>query len=261
MNDLAYQPFINSLFSKRNDEQFREHLMNKHTNGEILNEEELRYLDLTSDLTHLFIDKNYYQNMVNIVSKETIMRIESDLIDQILDNYYGIRRFVEKNRNQWLKAKRKVSRKKREELTEFFFKDNINFVRKKLEFKQWLKVNVVKARQRHKALIRNTRKYSGKVNITIRDMKSYIKDKKERQKDDFSFFVKKKCKSRRKRVERFVKRNVPDMLQTELYGRISEKALRRKVFPTSKLLLKDSHYIDKDEDVSYSGFNRGFEGL
>lgn len=223
--------------------------MGKFLDGQNLTENEVRYLDLTSDFTHLLIDKSYYQSMVNIISRETIMKIESDLIDQILDNYYEIRNFVEGHRNEWLKARRKKSREKRDNMIDIIFEENINFVRKKLELKKWLKINVAKAKKRHKQLIRNTKKYCNKRNVTIKDVKDYIKSKKEKERHEFSFFVKKKRDSKRNRVKEFMKRSVPNMLKTELYGLIEEKKLRRKVYPVSKVLIDLNRYSHVQDDV------------
>ena len=231
--------------------------MQKYMQRDELTADEIRYLDLTSKLNEVFLDKRFYQKMANTLSSEVIMRLESDLIDQILGNYYEIKRFVEQHRNQWLNSKQKEKKGKilkKKYLTNLlvFEKTFVKF-EEKLAFKNWLKKNVLVAKKREEELIKNTQIFCQKKDVRIKDMRQYLQAKEDHNGLQLGggggFFFEKKVSKRKKnqqKIKNFFERNIPKYLRSELYGKILEKDLIRKVHPNSKILLTNTENFVRD---------------
>jgi hypothetical protein len=91
LSDVSLGNFSREMCKKKNMSEFREQIMKKYMNRELMTKEELNYLDITSNLTHKFIDKTFYKKMVQVIDKKTIAQLEIDLVNQILDNYLKIK--------------------------------------------------------------------------------------------------------------------------------------------------------------------------
>lgn len=244
------------MCKKKNESEFRNEIMAKYMNREFMSKEELSYLDLTSNLTEKFIDHKFYANMVKVVSKKAILQLEKDLVNQILDNYIQIKKYIEHKRNQFLKIERKKHGNNYTGLNLLSLNVKLNNFKEKMDLKKWLNKNVGIARRKEMKLIRNVRLHCSKYEVDIHDMRNYIQDKKSKKKvKGNGFFLKKKKKdgelefagnmkvdwlANKKKIEDFESRNCPKIIQSTMFGTIPEKDLIRRVHPISKILISET---------------------
>lgn len=82
----------------------------KHSDGHILTEKELKFLSLTSQELNRFIDKDLYQKYVDLLSPEFISQLETNISEQIIEDYHKARDILVKEREKFLVKKNKECR-------------------------------------------------------------------------------------------------------------------------------------------------------
>lgn len=154
LSDVSLGNFSREMCKKKNMSEFREQIMKKYMNRELMTKEELNYLDMTSNLTHKFIDKTFYKKMVQVIDKKTIAQLEIDLVNQILDNYLKIKQYIECRRDDYLKKQlqRHHSRVKGTDIK--IMDEKLAQIQQNLDFKKWLKKNIAQASRAENNLIR-----------------------------------------------------------------------------------------------------------
>ena len=65
----------------------RDEILQRYMEGDWLTPDELRYMMLTSTCMEQFIQRNFFQNIVDILDEDFVEKIEVGIADTILDNY------------------------------------------------------------------------------------------------------------------------------------------------------------------------------
>lgn len=241
--DIGLQPFINNLCKKRNEHYFREELMRKLMSNEDMELDEIQYINATSKLSDMFIDKEFYQRMLKLVPRDEILRIENDLVDQIIDNYYHIKHHVEKKRSEWMVNKiQKLEMNKTKEKFEIFKLEVFKSFEKRLELKSSFKKQVELARKRIEKLINDAKGFYARPNISNDDIKVYLEFKanEKKKKKENELRSEKKPKTLFAKSQEFISRNHPKLVNSIHYGKIEYSSLLRKIRPHSKLIKEPS---------------------
>lgn len=98
--------------------------------------------------------------MVKVVSKEAILQLEKDLVNQILDNYLQIKHFIEDKRNVFLKKERKSRKNAYSSILNLEHK--FRKVKERIDIQNYLRRNVQLAKRKEQKLIRNVRQHCKK---------------------------------------------------------------------------------------------------
>lgn len=103
--DCGFSNGIQKILNNDQVKDYRLQLLLKHMDGIVLTSSELKYLALTSETLNRFLDRKDYQQCTNILENEFIDDIEMCIAQEILDNYYDLKRMLMGERNKYLKGK------------------------------------------------------------------------------------------------------------------------------------------------------------
>ncbi len=121
-SDCGFSSFIYKIISKQQTDELRvprsdqAKLLEKNSNGESLEVQEVQFLAMTSQHFNHFLDRQEYQKVVRIIDPEFIRKvvdcdqIEMQVADGIIDTYYQVRRNLRQKRYIYLQRKSKETR-------------------------------------------------------------------------------------------------------------------------------------------------------
>ncbi|KAL4463925.1 hypothetical protein ABPG74_005862 [Tetrahymena malaccensis] len=134
--NLSMIPIIQEVQVDQGIAQYREQLMEKYKNREMLTDKELQFLATTNELLNRNIDKNYVQNVINHLDEQVIDEIETGIAEEIIMKYNKLIEIAKQKRNEYLKRKAGISGK--------VIKDNDYFQRVKEEKSEHYHTNLMK---------------------------------------------------------------------------------------------------------------------
>lgn len=250
-NEVGFSKFINEIRFNDQNKNIRENLINRYMGGEWLTEAEIRYIAVTSDGLNRFLDREYFNNAIQLLDEEAIDDMEMKIAENIISQYRNIRKLVYDSRDQFLKEHSSKIRKE-------IYKEGRKTLLDLRQEKEKLERNrVILKRNVQKAKKKLTKIEEAKMKRRILDSVSKAKDvfmtkKKERDELQINELKKKgekKEQNRKKRWREFLERNFAEMIQSTLYGAIELKEYKHKCHPSSKLIVGSNHGRNLDEDA------------
>ena len=96
---------MQQIDQKEKDGKYREELMQKWLELQILTDEEMKFLADTSELLNRNIDRTRVERVIELLDPEVLHQIELKISDQVIEKYEQLRDVIKQSRNNFVLEK------------------------------------------------------------------------------------------------------------------------------------------------------------
>lgn len=229
--NIAFLPLVQETYLTEKKLNNREIKLNRFAEGELLSQEELKFLADTSSLLNRCVDRKFLQDSINIISPDILENLELVLSENIIMNYENLRNTIKKARLDYLKEVNEIKHSKIHEKTEDIARNE--------------------AKQRRIKENQKFRKTLDNICWKMERQGCFSPKNKPNSQALAKIFIKKLKRSSLSKKNSLTEIEAPK-LNPEDYSKESQKKLqikRRKYHPSSKLFLQE-HNSNEEEDLS-----------